>query len=61
MNKTRGDIRDGVQNILTDSVIENIRKVVDSGSIFTTTCPFIAENPNIKQGIIDLIAGNNKK
>jgi len=61
LNKTRGDIRDGVQNILTDSVIENIRKVVDSDSIFTTTCPFIAENPNIKQGIIDLITGNNKK
>ena len=58
---TRADIRSGFQDILTDDIIQKIREIVDSGDIFKSTCQFIAENPNIKTEIIQLIKNNNTK
>jgi hypothetical protein len=59
-DKTRADVRKGIQNIITESQ-GSIRKIVDDRSIFTTTCPFIQNNPDIKKKIIDLIMSNNEK
>jgi hypothetical protein len=57
---TRADIREGVQSIL-EPYGQQIIEIVDSGDIFKSTCPFIAENPDIKTKIIALIKANNQK
>ena len=62
-NKTRADVREGIQKIIFESQgsKEIIGKIVDDSSIFTTTCQFIQNNPDIKEKIIDLIMSNNEK
>jgi len=61
---TRNDIRKNVQAMFLPGGgidIQVIQGMVDNGSIFTSTCPFIAENAGIKTEIIKLIKGNNEK
>jgi hypothetical protein len=63
---TRSDIRKGIEAMFKSDAdgginIEDIRTIVDDGSIFRTTCPFIEKNPAIKKKIISLIRVNNQQ